>query len=364
MEADKKFSKRIDKLRQLIKSSDEAILITNEINIGYFSGFFHSEGVMLVTESENVLFVDFRYFEAAQKYAVCCKVICFTKLLSDLCKVIADCNVRNVYFEASDITLSRFNAFKKVFNDNNISCVTSSALDECIANIRIIKDKSECEKILKAQQIAEQAYLEVLNFLKPGVTEREIAVRLEYFMKLKGAERVSFDLITITGKKTSLPHGVPSDDVISEGDFFTMDFGAVYDGYHSDTTRTVAVKYASDDMKNIYNIVLNAQLNALKEIKPGALCSDIDRSARKVIEDSGYGKYFGHSTGHGVGLEIHEAPTVSFKSDTILKSGMVITDEPGIYLPDKFGVRIEDMVCVTENGYKNFVSLPKELIIV
>ena len=182
-------------------------------------------------------------------------------------------------------------------------------------------------------------------------------------MKLRGAEDISFSLITITGKKTSLPHGVPSNDIVREGDFFTIDFGAMYEGYHSDTTRTVAIGSATDKMREIYDIVLQAQLKALEAIKPGVKCSDVDKTARDIITDAGYGKYFGHSTGHGVGLDIHELPYVSSRSDAVLQPNMVITDEPGIYLPGEFGVRIEDMLCVTENGYHNFVNLPKELII-
>ena len=157
---------------------------------------------------------------------------------------------------------------------------------------------------------------------------------------------------------------MPSDGIVKEGDFFTFDFGAVYEGYHSDTTRTVAVKYATDKMTEIYNIVLKAQLAALEKIKPGVKCSEVDKTARDIISEHGYGKFFGHATGHGVGLDIHEAPTVSPRGEITLKSGMVITDEPGIYLPNEFGVRIEDMLCVTDEGCKNFVSLPKELIIV
>ena len=195
------------------------------------------------------------------------------------------------------------------------------------------------------------------------VTYGELAARLEFEMKLGGAEDISFDLITVTGKKTSLPHGVPSDEKVQAGDFFTCDFGAIYDGYHSDTTRTVAVGFATDEMREIYEIVLKAQLSALEIIRPNVKCSDVDKTARDIIEQNGYGENFGHSTGHGVGLDIHELPFVSAKSDTILQPGMIITDEPGIYLPDKFGVRIEDMVCVTENGYYNFVNLPKELLI-
>lgn len=360
----KLFSKRINSLKKLIKNQNEAIFLTNEVNIGYFCRFFHSEGVMLVTENNTYLLVDFRYFESAQKNAVNCKVICFNKLSDELIDIAKSENINNVYFEASNISLARFSFFEKRFRENSIECVSSSALDNHISEIRIIKDEYECEKIQKAQQISEKAYLEVLNYLKPGVSEKEISARLEYLMKLGGAEQISFDLITITGKKTSLPHGVPSDSIVCEGDFFTFDFGAVFEGYHSDTTRTVAIKSASEEMKEIYSIVLKAQLTALDKIKAGVLCSEVDNTARDIITDAGFGEYFGHSTGHGVGLDIHEAPTVSFRSDAQLKSGMVITDEPGIYLPNKFGVRIEDMVCVTENGCKNFVTLPKELIIV
>lgn len=358
------YKNRIEKLKNILKSDKEAALITNEINVGYFSGFHHSEGVMLITQKSATLFVDFRYIEAAQKYAECdvkCIKSGFSDSIAELCK---NENINSIYLEASDITLSRFNNYKKCFDKHSIEFDVSTDLDKNISNIRIIKTDDEFQKILKAQQIAEEAYLEVLNYIKPDVSERSIALELEYLMKKKGAERVSFDLITITGKKTSFPHGVPGDELISYGDFFTMDFGAVYDGYHSDTTRTVAVGNATEEMKSVYSIVLKAQLAALNTIKSGVKCSDVDIAARVIIEQSGYGKYFGHATGHGVGLEIHESPSLSSKSETVLKNGMVVTDEPGIYLPDKFGVRIEDMLLVTDNGCKNFVSLPKELIIV
>lgn len=358
------FNKRINSLRKILKNSNEAVLLTNEVNIGYFSNFFHSEGYLLVTQNNCYLLVDFRYYESAQKNAENCEVVLFSKLSDELIKIVNSECIKNIYFETAYITLSKFKWFKNIFNINNIECIDNSELDDLITEIRIIKDETELLKIQKAQEIAEKSYLEVLNYLKVGVSEKEISSRLEYFMKLNGAECASFDLITITGKKTSLPHGVPTDNIIEQGDFFTFDFGAVYQGYHSDTTRTVAIGYATDEMIEIYNIVLDAQLSALMAIKQGALCSDVDKVARDVITTKGYGEYFGHSTGHGVGLDIHEAPTVSSKSETVLKKGMVITDEPGIYLPDKFGVRIEDMVYVTEKGYKNFVTLPKELIIV
>jgi Xaa-Pro aminopeptidase len=357
------YSQRIDKLRALLSPNDAA-LITDEINVGYFSGFQHSEGVMLITSTKSYLLVDFRYIEAAQKFAVNCKVICFKKLIDDLSGLIVENSIKNIYVESSKLSISRYQSYKQAFDKLGIECDCSSSLDNKIAEIRIIKDASEYQKILKAQQITEQAYLEVLNYIKSGVSERKIALELEYLMKQKGAQDVSFDLITITGQKTSLPHGVPTDDIIKEGDFFTLDIGAVFDGYHSDTTRTVAVGYADEDMKKVYNIVLSAQLAALSRVKEGTACIEVDNAARDIIKNEGYAEFFGHATGHGVGLEIHESPTVSFRSDLALKEGMVITVEPGIYLPKRFGVRIEDMVYVTKESYKNFVSLPKDLIIV
>lgn len=357
------FDKRINQLREILSSEKESVLLSNEVNIGYFCGFFHSEGYLIVTQNNSYLLVDFRYFEAAQKQAHCCKVICYKNLSDEIVSLFSKENIECVRIEEDNMTVEKFEFFKIRFSEHNISTIASDELTGRIRKIRTIKDSNELEKIQIAQNIAEKAYLEMLNFVKPGVSERELAARLEYYMKIGGAEDKSFDLITITGKKTSQPHGVPSDDIIKEGDFFTCDFGAVYEGYHSDTTRTVAVGYATDEMQEIYSIVLKAQLAALDKIREGVLCSDIDKAARDIIEKAGYGKYFGHSTGHGVGLDIHEDPTVSPKGKTILKAGMVITDEPGIYLPNMFGVRIEDMLCVIENGCKNFVSLPKELLI-
>lgn len=357
------FEKRIKELRSFLKSPNEAILLTNEVNIGYFSGFFHSEGCMFISRNNAVLLVDFRYHEAAQSKASC-DVICFSQLSGSVKELVEKENIKSLHFESLYITVSRLNFFKRNLNIIDVDCVCDGNLDKHIESIRIIKSKDEFGKIQTAQDISEKAYLDMLDILKPGVRERELAAYLEYKMKLYGAEDISFDLITITGKKTSLPHGVPSDDVVSRGDFFTCDFGAVYEGYHSDTTRTVAIGNATDEMKSIYEIVLKAQLEALEKVQPGVRCSEVDLTARDIISKAGYGEFFGHSTGHGVGLDIHEQPFVSSKSEAVLKAGMVITDEPGIYLPNKFGVRIEDMLAVTSEGYYNFVSLPKELIVI
>ena len=357
------YQKRIDSLKAAINSVDEALLITNEVNIGYFTGFFHSEGALLVTQDKTWLLVDFRYHEAAQKKSHACEVICFQRLSDELIKLMKEVQIASLRIEIAYLSVDRYLFFKKKFAEEGIEVLTDNALDEKIASLRIIKDETEIEKLRKAQQIAEKSYLELLNDVKPGITERMLAAKMEFLMKTYGAEDKSFDLITITGKKTSLPHGVPSDDVVREGDFVTFDFGAIYEGYHSDTTRTVAVGHADDDMQKIYQIVLEAQIKALTVVKAGVAASEVDKTARDIITSAGYGKYFGHSTGHGVGLDIHENPAVSTRSEAILQAGMIITDEPGIYLPNQFGVRIEDMLCVTESGYENFVTLPKELIL-
>ena len=208
-----------------------------------------------------------------------------------------------------------------------------------------------------------QTFSHILSYIKEGVSEKELALEIEFFMRKNGAEGVSFDLITISGKNTSLPHGVPSDKKLKKGEFITMDIGCKVNGYCSDMTRTVALGEPSDEMKKVYNIVLQAQLKALKTVKSGITASSVDFAARDLIDKNGFENCFGHATGHGVGLDIHEEPRVSTKSDTVLQSGMIITIEPGIYLQDKFGVRIEDMVMVTDDGCYNFTKSNKELIV-
>jgi Xaa-Pro aminopeptidase len=212
--------------------------------------------------------------------------------------------------------------------------------------------------------MAEKAFLEVLNFIREGVTEIQIAAELEYRMKLAGSKAPSFGTIVVSGENSSMPHGVPGSRVIRAGDFITMDFGAVYNGYRSDMTRTVAVGFATDEMQKVYETVLKANLAAIEAVREGVTAASVDLAARNVIKDAGYGEFFTHSTGHGVGLEVHETPTVSFKNENKLCSGQVITIKPGIYKIGKFGVRIEDMVVVTKNGCNNLTKAEKSLIII
>ena len=355
---------RINKLRALLDDNKKALLITNENNVYYLSGVLNCEGKILITKDKSYLLVDFRYIVLAKNTCKSCEVVLYTKLYDDINSICKKHSVNSIYLESDNITLSQYNIMLRKFNELGISLISDDTLSKTISNLRLIKSEDEINLIAKAQKITEKAYNEVLNYVKPGVKERDICIELERLIKKYGASGVSFDLITITGKKTSLPHGVPTDGIVKDGDFFTFDIGSLYKGYHSDMTRTVAVKSCNDYQREIYNIVLKAQTTALEAVKAGVKASDIDKTARDIIDNAGYKDNFGHSTGHGVGLDIHELPFVSTKSDTILSENMVITVEPGIYLENQFGVRIEDMVLVKENGYKNFASITKELIIV
>ena len=348
---------------KLSPTGREAALVTSETNIRYLTDFPNSEGTLFVTREKAYLLVDFRYGEAAQKRVTNADVIVYDKYYDTLCELIEKYEIRDLLVESMSMTVADLKKLESKIEKTSCRAMTSDRLDKLIIQQRIIKSKSEIEKMRRAQQITEEALTELLNIVKPGVKESTLAFELEFLMRKKGAEGISFDLITITGAKTSMPHGVPGDVEVRNGDFVTFDVGALYEGYHSDMTRTYAVGEVSDYQREIYDTVLKAQLTALAKVKAGVKAYDIDRTARSVIARAGYGDYFRHSTGHGVGLEIHEEPFVSARGETLLSEGMVITVEPGIYLPGKFGVRIEDMVVVTNDGCDNLATLPKELII-
>ena len=353
------FNARIEKIADSL-CADEAALITSDISITYLTGFEHSEGYVLITKDSAYFLVDFRYAEAVVNSVKHMEVVMFSVAFDSINEIIEKHNVKNVVVEDASVSLASYQNFCK---NLKAEIVNTSKLSKLISDLRIVKSADEIEKLCTAQKIAEKAYLEVLNFVKPGITEKEIAARLEFLMKMNGAERVAFDLITVTGKKTSLPHGVPGDVKVQSGDFVTFDIGAVYDGYHSDMTRTIAVGCVTDEQREIYDIVLKAHLAGLDVVKAGVTGFEVDKAARDLIKDAGYAQYFGHGTGHGVGLEIHEAPYANTRYNEVLKENMTLTVEPGIYLPDKFGVRIEDTVLVTAGGFETFASIPKDLII-
>lgn len=344
-------------INKLPKNVDGALIVSPESR-RYFTGFNASDGFLFITKSGSVFLTDSRYIEAAKNKIICCEVEEQKGKLMDYAKRF-NCKVLAV--EADRLTVTQLKNLRKALHGIKLTTV---ATDKIIDSFRAVKNEAEIENICKAQRIAEAAFDHILSFIKVGVTEKEVALELDHYMLSHGADGLSFETIAISGANTSKPHGVPTDKKIEHGDFVTMDYGAVVNGYHSDMTRTVAVGAASDEQKKIYKIVFEAQLAVLRVLKNGVKCSDADKAARDVITEAGYGEYFRHSTGHGVGIEIHEKPFISPKSTATLRSGNVVTDEPGIYIPGKFGVRIEDMALITENGCKNLTKAPKELIII
>lgn len=338
----------------------DCALITDDTDRRYFTGMKSSAGTLAVFSDAAYLFIDSRYIEKARKTVTGCEVILQTKLYDQLNELIAKHDAVKVSVNTSKTTVEQFNALSE-----KIACKLdgSDELAETVRSIRAVKRGEEIEYMIAAQRIAESGFTHMLDCIKPGVSERELQLELDHYMLSNGAEALSFDTIALTGKNTSMPHGVPGSDTVKEGDFFLLDFGAVVNGWHSDMTRTVCVGQPTEEMRKVYDIVLSAQLAGLDAVREGIAASDLDAVARKVISDAGYGEYFGHSLGHGVGMDIHEPPFASPVSKEILAADMVVTVEPGIYLPDKFGVRIEDFVVVREDGCFNMTAAPKELII-
>ena len=351
----------VNALRSILKSQTDAVIISSEINRRYYTSFPASDGYLVVTKDKAVLFADSRYIEAAALQARGCETALLTRFSDSVGAFLKAEGITRVFCERDRMTVSELASFKKALP--GISFSASAFADIKTDELRAVKTAAEVAEIKKAQRIAEAAFEHILGFIKPGVTEREIGLELDFYMLKAGAEALSFETIAVTGAKSSMPHGVPGDVKVKKGDFITMDYGAVVNGYHSDMTRTVAVGKVSAEQKKVYNTVLEAQLASLASLKAGFSCRDADAAARDIIKNAGYGDYFGHSTGHGVGVEIHEKPNLSPRSVERLKPGNVVTVEPGIYLPGKFGVRIEDMALITETGCENLTKSPKELII-
>ncbi len=338
----------------------EAFLIVSQANRFYFTDFEASDGYLVISKEKAVFLTDGRYIEAARKKAQNCdEIMLLKKADEDLPALMKSLGINKIYTEAENLTVADFSKLSKMFDSE----VSPRKTDEAVANLRRHKKEYEKQRIIGAQRIAEKAFEHILTFIRPGVSEKDIRLELEFFMLKNGADGLSFETIAISGANTSMPHGVPTDKKIECGEFVTMDYGALLGGYHSDMTRTVAVGSVSDKMAEVYNTVLAAQQACFDVLRPGLPCKDADKAARDVIEKAGYGSYFTHSTGHGVGVDIHEAPTLSTRSEAVLEAGDVVTDEPGIYIPGEFGVRIEDMAFITETGYENLTKCEKSLII-
>ena len=350
---------RVDKLKNAL-DDNEALLIKSDANRFYISGFHSSAGIVFITKKNAYFLIDFRYFEKAKSEVKHLDVIMLEKTFFQLNQICEKENVKTVYTECDKISLNDFFTYKKNLKSE---LSADNKFGKLLAELRSVKSKTEIEKIKSAQEITDKTFLYILDRISVGRTEKEIALDMEFYLRQLGSEGVSFDFIVVSGKNSSLPHGVPTDKKIENGDFVTMDFGAVYGGYRSDMTRTVAVGQATDEQRHIYETVIKAQEIAFKQIRPGAVCKDVDKAARDLIDGAGYKGCFGHGLGHSVGIEIHEDPAFNTRCETILESGMVITVEPGIYLENKFGVRIEDMIIVDGVSFENITKSPKELII-
>ena len=352
--------KNLDKYLSLLNEEVDGLLLTSRYSRHYGAEFDIAEGVAIVTKAGCRYFTDSRYIESAQRDLKGFEVLCvdkigYMKLLND---AIADFGVSVLGYEENYLTVAELMGYEKHLNAKLVP------FNKQISGFRGVKEDWELDLMRKAQAITDKAFAEVITRLQAGMTELQLQAELIYCLYKNGATGLAFDPIVVSGPNTSLPHGVAGERRIQEGDFVTMDFGASYMGYCSDMTRTVAVGFATEEMKTVYNTVLQAQLAGLSVSKAGVPGQDIDGAARKVITDAGYGPYFGHGYGHSLGLEIHEAPNPNSRNSEAMPLGAVASAEPGIYLPGKFGVRIEDTCIYLEDGIENLTASPKELIIV
>ncbi len=350
----------IEKLQSKIGDFCDCAIITSDVNRRYLTDMKSSAGTVLVLPNNTYLIIDFRYIEKARKKVATCEVIEQQRLFHQINNLLKKHGAKTIAIESDYLTVSGLIDFKANLKGK---IRTDKELSRLITSLRTVKSNDEIVKIEKAQRIAESAFDDILKFIKVGRTEREIALRLDSLMLEHGAEAMSFETIVLSGKNTSMPHGVPSDKRVEYGDFVLMDFGAVYDGYHSDMTRTVCVGEPTDKQRKIYDIVLTAQKESIKFAKAGISGSQLDGVARDIITNEGFGDCFGHSLGHGVGLEIHEYPNASPSADNGLLKNSVVTIEPGIYIEGEFGVRIEDFVVIKEDGCINLTNAPKEFIV-
>lgn len=337
----------------------DAVLISNGNNMRYVSGFAGETGYLYISEKHHALITDFRYTYQAEAEAEGFEIITigsggYEEAINNM---LSSDNVKRLGFESQDMLYSKYQDLL-----DKLNVVELTPINNEITRLRRIKTPKELEYIKQAESIGDKVFTEILTFIKPGMTELEVAARIEYLLKLYGGQRTSFPAIVASGINSSMPHAVPSLKKIEDGDFLTMDYGCVYEGYCSDMTRTIVVGKASDKQKEIYNIVLEAQLAALDVIKAGLKGKDVDKVARDIIYKAGYGGCFGHGLGHSVGLFIHEDPRLSPSEEGIIEAGMIETVEPGIYVRGFGGVRIEDLVVVTDEGYENYTHSDKLLI--
>lgn len=353
----------INKCVNIIEKQDaDALLLCNEANMHYICSFSPSEGIILIFKDGTAYhLVDSRYTEIAQKHSKengLTVIEASSGFENEYKNLIAKHNATNIIFENETISYLQYSKLKNGLNNCNLLCLNNELMLE-----RNRKTPKEIEFMKKANAIAEKSFLELLNYVEVGKTEKELAAQFDYLMAKNGSDGVSFETILLTGKNTSMPHGVPGNTKIKSGDFVLFDFGATYKGYHSDMTRTIAINHATNEMYKTYNLVLEAQKTGIFALKDGAKCKDVYKAAYDVLEKENMGQYFRHGLGHGVGIEIHEGYNASPKSNDTYEIGNVTSIEPGIYLPDKFGIRIEDVCYISNQGTINLSSIDKELLI-
>lgn len=356
---------RVTQLAKAVQEAGaEAMLLTGEVNLIYATGATALEGQCMIFPDGKAIFVtDGRYTEAAEQMLTPQGFQVITRsntvgLYDYLRGLLHEHSIQKLMYEDDVLTVDEFALMREKLG------VSFLPIGKRIRDLRAAKSEEEVAYIVQAQRIAEAALEKLLPELREGMTEREAAARLNYYMALGGSEKPSFDTILLFGENTSKPHGVPGDRALRRGDFVLADFGAVCHGYHSDMTRTVAFGTATDEMRKVYETVLAAQLAAEQAAKADLLCCGMHEAAAKVIAEAGYGAYFTHALGHSVGLEIHEMPVAAPRCEKPLRDGIVITDEPGIYLPGKFGVRIEDMLLISGAAPRNLTAFPKQFTII
>ena len=352
----------LESLQAFLPGPDTALILLDPSTRRWLTGFPSSDGCVFLTRDHAVFLTDSRYIEAAE-YAVHTMPCKEADRLSESVKALAEEHgISSILVPGEHLTCGGFTRWEQAVAP--VKLTADAALDREITRLRSVKTAEEIAGLTQAQALTDDGFRYILERIEPGRTEREIALDLEFYIRRQGAEGVSFEFIVVAGENSSLPHGVPGDRPVKRGDFVTLDFGALWNGLHADMTRTIAVGEVTDEQRRIYETVRQAQQACLDMLRPGVSCAEADAAARDVITAAGYGDYFGHGTGHGVGFDIHESPTLSPRSKgQILQSGQAVTVEPGIYLPGKFGVRIEDMVLLTEGGIQNFTKSEKTLII-
>ena len=350
---------RITRIReQLHGEGADVFLVSNPVNRRYLTGFTGSAGLVWISSTRQAIMTDFRYFEQVKAQCPGWELVQIETYTDSLKALIEEEQAQTIAFEKDHVTVGQLEDWQGKLSAQFVG------ISGWVQELRMIKTKEEIDSIRKAAQIADQAFAKLLPSLHSGMTEREAALELEFLMRKAGASGMSFNPIVASGPRSALPHASPGERIFSVGDFVVFDFGCVVNGYCSDMTRTVLIGEPAEKHLLIYDLVFEAQIESLKAVGPGKTGAEIDAIARDIISEAGYGQYFGHGLGHSLGLEVHENPRLSKTDQTVLQPGTIVTVEPGVYLPGFGGVRIEDLVLVTEDGHEVLSSTFKELYVV